>query len=415
MGLAARIEQVGRRPDAPPVLVLSPPRFTGPLGVVRSLGCLGVRVYALDHEEASLVRASRYCAGRVTAGRNGHPDGFPEAEIADQLVAGGRQLMKHGARPILLSGSDAWAQLVAHNADRLREVFTFPEVPAELVCRLTSKVGLQELARRHGLATPRIARPGSVEEAVRMAEEMGFPVVLKNVRSIPGQRLGRAADARELVRRFTEMSAAGEVVVQELVPGEDGDVWMYNGYYDRSSRCLAWFTGRKLRQVPPGLGTCTAGVCADNPELAAQAEAFLGAIGYRGVVDIDFRRDPRDGTYKVLDVNPRLGGVFRLFVDPDGLDVVRAMYLDLTGLEVPAHRPNDGRRWVTEAADLIAARHYRRRGLLTLRAWARSLVGTDELATLSASDPLPFLVSMSMLAGGACTQICQRRLPPRRS
>jgi D-aspartate ligase len=381
-----------------------------------------VRVYALDHDEASLVRASRYCAGHVTVGRNGHPDGFAEAEIADQLVAAGRRLMRDGVRPILLSGSDAWAQFVARHAGRLREVFTFPEVPAELVGRLTSKVGLQELARRHGLATPRVARPGSVGEAVRMAEEMGFPVVLKNVRSIPGQRHGRAGDARELVRRFTEMSRAGEVMVQELVPGEDSDVWMYNGYYDRSSRCLAWFTGRKIRQVPPGLGSCTAGICADNPELAAQVEAFLGAIGYRGVVDIDIRRDPRDCTYKVLDVNPRLSGAFRLFVDPDGLDVVRAMYLDLTGLEVPAHRPNDGRRWVCEAADLIAARHYRRRGLLTLGAWARSLVGTDELATLSASDPLPFLVSMSVLLKGSATKNARnirsrianfRSLPPR--
>src|SRR5205807_434959 len=83
------------------------------------------------------------------------------------------------------------------------------------------------------------------------------------------------------------------VVVQELIPGDDADVWMYNGYFDRSSRCLASFTGRKIRQVPPGLGLCTAGVCVDNPELSAAAEAFLGAVGYRGVVDIDFRRGLR--------------------------------------------------------------------------------------------------------------------------
>jgi predicted ATP-grasp superfamily ATP-dependent carboligase len=74
------------------------------------------------------------------------------------------------------------------------------------------------------------------------------------------------------------------------------------------------------------------------------------------------------------------------------------MYLDLTGRPVPAHQANDGRRWLIEAGEVIALRQYRRRGLLTRRGWLRSLAGTRELATLWASDPLPFLVAMRVLA-----------------
>src|SRR6266545_4216405 len=377
------------------VLVLAPARFTGPLGAARSLGRLGVPVHALAHVEPSLVLASRHCAGRVEAGWNGHPEGAQEEEIVDQLLAAGRRL---GERPILLCGSDPWALLVAAHARRLAEVFEFPEVPLELVRGLTSKPGLQDLALRHGLPTPRVRCPDTVEAAVRAAGELTLPVVLKNVRSRPGQELARASDRRELVELFLAMGGPGEVVLQELIPGDDGDVWMYNGYFDRSSRCLASFTGRKIRQLPPGLGLCTAGECAENPELAAAAEAFLGAVGYRGVVDVDFRRDPRDGRYKVLDVNPRLGGVMRLFVDPTGLDVVRAMYLDLTGRPVPRPRPNQGRRWLVEAGEVVAMRRYRRERGLTVAGWLRSLRGLQETATLSLTDPLPFLVAMRVLA-----------------
>jgi predicted ATP-grasp superfamily ATP-dependent carboligase len=371
---------------------------------------MGVRVHALAHVEPSLVLASRHCSGRVAAGWNGHPEGATEPEIVDQLLAAGRRL---GERPILLTGSDPWALLVAAHGRRLAQVFDFPELPAGLVRGLTSKVGLHDLALRHGLPTPAVRCPASVDEAVAAACELGLPVVLKNVRSRPGMELARAGSEHELAERFLAMGGPGEVVVQELIPGDDADVWMYNGYFDRSSRCLASFTGRKIRQVPPGLGLCTAGVCVDNPELAAAAEAFLGAVGYRGVVDIDFRRDPRDGRYKVLDVNPRLGGVFRLFTDPAGLDVVRAMYLDLTGRPVPRPGPTEGRKWLVEAGEVIALRRYGRERGLGLRSWLSSLRGLREMATFSPSDPLPFLVAIRVLAqdtlGGRWQVMRQRR------
>lgn len=381
-------------PGPPPVLVLAPARFTGPLGAARSLGRIGVRVHALAHVEPSLVLASRYCAGRVAAGWNGHPEAAPEEEIVEQLVGAGRRL---GGRAILLPGSDPWALFVARHARRLSAVFSFPEMPVELVEGLTSKIELERLATRHGLATPMVRCPGTADEALRTAAEMGYPVVLKNVRSRPGTELSRAHDPAELVARMAAMGGPGEVVLQELIPGDDGDVWMYNGYFDRSSRCLVSFTGRKIRQVPPGLGLCTAGECVENPDLAAATERFLGAVGYRGVVDIDFRRDPRDGRFKVLDVNPRLGGVFRLFVDPDGLDVVRAMYLDLTDRQVPRRGPTGGRKWLVEHGEVIALRRYRRERGLTLREWRRSLRGLRETATFSPTDPLPFLVAMRVL------------------
>jgi predicted ATP-grasp superfamily ATP-dependent carboligase len=120
----------------------------------------------------------------------------------------------------------------------------------------------------------------------------------------------------------------------------------------------------------------------------------MKAIGYRGILDIGYRFDARDGQYKVLDANPRIGATFRLFVAKGGLDVARAMYLDLTGQSVPEAEPIEGRRWMVEGADVDSALQYRRDGKLTALDWATSLVGVSETAYFARDDLAPFRVAM---------------------
>ncbi len=380
----------------PPVLVLAPPRFVAPLGVIRSLRGLGARVHCLRTVEPSIACASRWCAGQLEIGRNGRPAGLPDTQVVEQLLAAGRDL---GSRAILLAGSDEWAILIADHAEALRPAFVFPETPAAIVRGLTSKADLHVLATSHGVPTPRVLIPRRPDEATAMAAELGYPVMLKPVVSLPGEeRVALVSEPANLLDQFQAMGGAGRVLLQEYVPGDDSDIWMFNGYFDRRSQCLAGFTARKVRQLPAGMGLCAIGVCEPNDQVERLSRRFLSAIGYQGVVDIDYRWDERDGTFKVLDVNPRLGGAFRLMVDRRGLDVARAMYLDMTDRAVPHVELKAGRRWLLEAADLLAFRDYRRSQGLTFRRWLRSLRGVEEAATFSWADPLPFLVSMRVLA-----------------
>jgi predicted ATP-grasp superfamily ATP-dependent carboligase len=135
-------------------------------------------------------------------------------------------------------------------------------------------------------------------------------------------------------------------------------------------------------------------VCEPNALLKQRACEFMKAVGYSGMVDIDFRFDARDGKYKVLDVNPRIGSTFRLFVSSEGIDVARAAYLDMTGQPLPpSHTPN-GRKWVVEDLDLVTSLRYWRDGKLNAREWLRSLRGIDEYSFLSLDDPLPLLAML---------------------
>ena len=382
--------------DHPPVLVLAPPRFVGPLGVIRSLRELGARVYVAATREPSLAKASRYCAGGFEVGQEGRPVGRQTA-VLEQLLAAGATL---GPGAILLAGSDEWAVFIAAHADALARTFTFPRQSLGLVQTLASKQGMQALARTHGLATPRVAQPQSLDHADVLAADLTYPVMLKPILSRPGhQTVSLAADRDSLLAYLRDLDDPSNVLLQEFIPGNDADVWIFNGYFDDKSRCLAAFTGRKLRQHPARMGLCALGECIHNPEVIEITERFLAQVGYRGIVDIGFRWDARDGLYKVLDINPRLGGAFRLFVDVNGMDVARACYLDLTARPVPPVVQKEGRRWLLEAADLIAFKHYRRDERLRVIDWLRSLRRLEEGATFSIGDPLPFAVAMKDLVG----------------
>src|SRR6201999_2180009 len=115
------------------------------------------------------------------------------------------------------------------------------------------------------------------------------------------------------------------------------------------------------------------------PALADAATRFLRRAGYRGVIDLDLRIDPRDGEAKLLDANPRFGAQFRMFRGDRGVDVAVAAHLDLTGRPVPRDPPVP-RRFVVEPYDPVAAVTHLRRGELDIRGWSASLRGIDELA-----------------------------------
>ena len=116
----------------------------------------------------------------------------------------------------------------------------------------------------------------------------------------------------------------------------------------------------------------------------------MKALGYTGILDLGFRYDARDGQYKLLDVNPRVGSAFRLFVAENGLDVVRALYLDLTGRPVPSAPAKESRKWLVENYDLVSSAKYYKDRALRPGEWLRSFRGVQEAAWFSRDDLRPF-------------------------
>jgi D-aspartate ligase len=184
---------------------------------------------------------------------------------------------------------------------------------------------------------------------------------------------------------------------------------MFNGYFDQDSNCLFGITGKKIHQTPVYTGMTALGVCLPNSTVYEQTYRLVRGTGYKGILDIGFRFDQRDGSYKLLDVNPRLGATFRLFVGDNGMDVIRAQYLHLTGQHVPLSRIRIGRRWIVEDADIVSSLHYFRDRTIGLREWISGYRRIQEGAWFASDDWLPFI---HMAAGFAMKPF--RKLAPHR-
>jgi predicted ATP-grasp superfamily ATP-dependent carboligase len=166
---------------------------------------------------------------------------------------------------------------------------------------------------------------------------------------------------------------------------------MFNGYFDGTSKCRVGFTGKKLRQHPIHTGATSLGIVLENETVKQLTIEFMQRIRYRGILDIGWRYDARDGSYKLLDPNPRIGSTFRLFVGTDDMDVVRYLYLDMTGQPLPISEQREGRKWLIENLDLESSLDYMREGSLSLGQWLRSFRGVEEYAWFAKDDLRPFL------------------------
>ncbi len=131
-------------------------------------------------------------------------------------------------------------------------------------------------------------------------------------------------------------------MVQEVVPGGDEELYTLGSYLAADGEALGLFCGRKLRQTPPGVGTCRVGEAFWVEEVVEQGLEVLRALEHKGLSQVEFKRDRRDGSFKLIEVNPRLWQWHGL-ASACGVDLPRIAYQDLTG-ERPAPVSMNGRR-----------------------------------------------------------------------
>ncbi|MFI1384550.1 ATP-grasp domain-containing protein [Embleya sp. NPDC020886] len=362
------------------------PLHQGSVGAVRSLGRAGVAVHAVVEDAYTPTALSRHLSRRHVWPTTGLED---PAALLERLLRIGRGLP---ARAVLVPTDDEAALLAAGARDRLAECFLLPEVEPDLPAGLAGKRGLYRRCLAHGVPAPDTRFPVDREQLVTDAAELGYPVVVKNL--APWDRLRApvvagttlVSDERTLLAL---VDAPRSVLLQTYLPREAAQDWIVHLYAAPDGRCAPVFTGLKLRSWPAHAGVTTYARALANPGLARRSARLCRAIGYRGPADLDWRLDLRDGRYKLVDFNPRVGAQFRMFETDRGLDVVRALHLDLTGRAIPAGGQREGRRYVAEHLDVAAWFAYRGRAGAARPPGCPPVRGGVEPAWLAWDDPLP--------------------------
>ena len=274
--------EIDRNTPALIVKVGQYPLHSGGLGAIRTLGRLGVPVYAMTENGFTPAALSRYLKGRFLSPA-------PGQEEPEQLIIALRDIgQRLGRRAVVIPTDDEAAVLIAEHASELSDFFFFPQISPGLPRKLASKWFLYELCRKHGIPAPVSVCAASSDEVTSFAAQCVFPVVAKNAETwmrlrtpvVGGTTVLRTPE--ELLALALPADRSPGVILQEYIPRDQAQDWIVHLYCDANSNCVVMFTGVKLRSWPPDSGPTACAYTLANPELAQTAERFCKAIAFRG-------------------------------------------------------------------------------------------------------------------------------------
>ena len=376
------------------------------LGLVRSLGRRGIPVCVLTHGDHSLARFSRFAARTLR-----WPEGTPQ-ERAEALIRLAETEHLHGW--VLLPTDDDTVAIVARNHDLLAPVFRLTTPPWKDLCRAVDKRRLYQLALDQRIDQPWAFLPNGEEDLLDL--DCPFPVVIKpasrdQANPLTIDKAWPVHNRKSLLARYALARTylhAHEVFIQEMIPGAGETQYSYAALC-LDGRPLASAMARRWRQLPVDFGRASTYVeTIDEPALNEPSIRLLGALGLTGLFEIEYKRDPRDGGFKLLDVNPRVWG-WHTLCGRAGVDFPYLLWQMVHLRPVPGVRGQPGVRWVRMSTDLQAALREMARGRLSPIRYLRSLAGPKESAIFAYDDPLPGLLELPLLAYLAGKRLIQGR------
>jgi predicted ATP-grasp superfamily ATP-dependent carboligase len=365
------------------------------LGIVRSLGRKGIPVCVVD-DEHSISRYSRYC-NRFVKFANLRD----ERVVVDSLLALGKRLHLDGW--ILYPTRDELVAALSRHREELGEVFRVPTPDWETVKWAWDKRNTYRLARDLDIPIPITHYFESIDELDQL-QDVAPPFALKPAikehffyaTKAKAWLANSHSELRTLFQKATQLAPTAEIMVQELIPGGGSQQFSYCAFF-RDGEAVGKMVAQRRRQHPLQFGRASTYVeTVDEPILEELSERFLRAIDYYGLVEVEYKLDPRDAKYKLLDVNARTWGYHSLGAAA-GVDFSYMLYADQMGVPVPECKGLPGMGWVRSTTDVAASMVAILKGDTSVRDYLRSLRNCNTDAVFSASDPAPGLAEVALL------------------
>lgn len=365
------------------------------LGAARSLGRRGIPVWMLAERGEPLATVSRYARRHML---------WPQTGEAERVAFLRELAVDSGIKGwALIPSADSTAALVARAHRQLSEDYALTTPPWDVVRWAYDKRLTYELAERVGVPCPATVRvregfdPGTVT--------IPFPAVLKpaikeDSNALTTAKAWRVVGRDELERRYREACELIDpelLVVQELIFGGGETQFSYVALC-RDGEPLAALTARRTRQYPADFGRASTFVeTVDCREVVEPSLRLLREVRWTGLIEVEYKRDPRDGVLKLLDMNPRIWG-WHTLCGRAGVDFPWLLWLLACGEPVPSSHARVGVGWLRFTTDTPTAVKEVLARRLPLREYARSLRRPRESAIFAWDDPMPGLAELPVLA-----------------
>jgi D-aspartate ligase len=362
------------------------------LGVARSLGRHGIPVHVVASGGDRLAALSRYA--NTTSD---WPDGEAERLAHLEELAGAK-----GHTWALFPSADESAAFVARNHAALSALLRLTTPPWDVFRWAYDKRHTHELGAKVGVESPATIYPGDRDELARA--EIAFPVVLKPAIKPEFNRLTvakawRVDDRETLLRRYDEACALVDpatLMVQEVIPG-GGEANLAYAALAESGRELHFVVARRTRQYPADFGRASTFVeTIEDPGIVESSRQLLEAANFTGLIEIEYKVDPRTGRPLLLDMNPRVWG-WHTLCGRAGVDFPWLQWLHLCGEDPPATSAKPGVRWLRVTTDMPSALREIVRRRMSLWGYLKSLRPPHERAIFARDDPMPGLMELPLL------------------
>ena len=366
------------------------------LGVLRTLAKKDIPIIMLDSEHC----ISKYSRFKKRFFRSPHSS--DDQSYVDFLIDLAKKEKIHRNRWVIFPNSDETVYVLSKYKNILEEFYRIPTPGWEVIQNVYIKKNTYQLAEKIGIPIPTTYYPDNLQELVELS--LNYPVVIKpsirdNFYSKVKIKAFRVNNKEELVKTYEYVCSIiepSEVLVQEFIPGGPNHLYSFCPFF-KNGEVLTSIMARRTRQHPMDFGhASTFAELVDIPEIQKIAEKFLGLINYYGFAEVEFMQDPRDGNYKLIEVNPRVWGWHTIAI-ASGVDLPYLLYQDIIGEEMDVRLPIDNLKWVRLITDVPTVLSEIIGGRLRIRDYLKSMKGKKEFAVFALNDPLPFLAEVALI------------------
>jgi predicted ATP-grasp superfamily ATP-dependent carboligase len=398
--------------NAKPAVIILNLFYTG-LGIARNLSGYGVRIVGLSADLKGYGRFSRFCEVRFAPNSQEEP-----LALREHLLT----MAKEFSGAVIFPTRDADVLFLDTYREELEAHYRLAIPSHDALMRVIDKASLIRIAIEAGVPVPRTVVVYGPREIPLVAERVGYPCVVKPVRSVDWRKGGNwekvggrkallAANEAEFRVELDRIgSITPELLVQEWIPGSTEQIVILGGYVGDDGKPVAYFTARKLIQSPEDFGTGCIVEIVNLPELLEPTVRLCKALAYRGMAEVEYKKDDRTGEYKLIEINTRHWDWHRLGM-AHNVNVSWAAYCDLTGEKYSA-QPRDNpsaSKWVADDAtwSYFLTGVYNRQ--IHVKTFLKKLKGRRQYGIFEWSDPLPSIYNfLTVTVAGTSRQISRK-------
>lgn len=281
--------------------MVTDPNYKHSLGIVRALGRIGYYSYVLSFKKGSLCLHSRFCKGEMLT---------PDYDNRDFEGVFLDSLSKYKIDLVIPVGTESLKKLVSLNGliEKTSKMIT-PNI--KRLNLALSKRETYKFAEKVGVCYPITIYPSTYKEVKNVLKKLQYPVVIKGIYETGGSIIEYANNSDELVNRYRKICSANGFkenkdlpMLQEYIKG--GGYGFFALY--QQGKCKRIFMHRRIREYPPSGGYSTCAESFYDPRLKEYGMRLLDALKWHGVAMVEFKKDERNGEYKLMEINPKFWG-----------------------------------------------------------------------------------------------------------